>query len=256
MRNLKTILILMIFNCSIYAQDDIDFKYTRDYQRILDMTKMDTSSIFYPKLFKRFLAADTTLTNYEVLALQIGYTDNDNYWPYQDIEMEREIWSLNEHKEFEKAVKTCDTLLSRNPFNILACREKSYAYKKLEQQDSADYYFDRFDKIVRCDLATGDGKSYETSWFVISPADGQWIIRLAFQGNICFMGSGSDKDKNFHDILGYQSDEDDNAKSKKKKKKKDNDCLHLYFNIEHAANRMFGRDGMKQMEELLKENKD
>lgn len=253
MRNIKAILILIIINSSIYVQEDIDFNYSRDYKRILEMTKMDASELFYPKLFKRFLAADSTLTNYEVLALQIGYTDNDNYWPYQDIEMEREIWSLNEQKEYEKAIKTCDTLLSRNPFNILACREKSYAYKKLGQPDSADYYFNRFDKIVRCDLATGDGKTYETSWFVISPADGQWIIRLAFQGNICFMGSGQDNDENFHDILGYQSDDDDDEKSNKKKK--DNDCLQLFFNIEHAANRMFGKEGMKQMEDLLKEDK-
>jgi tetratricopeptide (TPR) repeat protein len=253
MRYFKAILILIIINSSIYAQEDIDFKYSRDYKRILEMTKMDTSALFYPKLYKRFLAADSTLTNYEVLALQIGYTDNDNYWPYQDIEMEREIWGLNEQKEYEKAIKTCDTLLSRNPYNLLACREKSYAFKKLGQPDSADYYFDRFDKIVCCDLATGDGNTYETSWFVISPADGQWIIQLAFQGSICFMGSGQDKDENFHDILGYKSDEEDDSKSKKRKK--ENDCLHLYFNIEHAANRMFGKDGMKQMEELLK-NKD
>jgi Domain of unknown function (DUF4919) len=242
MRNFIRILILFLLANAIYGQEKIDFDYSKDYKVILSQTKSDTSRLFYPKLFQRFLVGDSTLTNYEVLALQIGYTDNDNYWPYQDIEMERDIWSLNEQMEFEKAVKTCDTLLNRNPFNILACREKSYAYKKLGMQDSADYYFDRFDKIVSCDLATGDGISYETSWFVISPADGQWIIKLAFHGNICFMGSGRDKSNNFHDILGFQRDNED---KQTKKKKKDEDCLYLYFNIEHAANRMLGKEGMK-----------
>ncbi len=55
MRKFKTILILLIVNCSTYAQDVIDFYYKRDYKRILEMTKLDTSSIFYQNLFKRFL---------------------------------------------------------------------------------------------------------------------------------------------------------------------------------------------------------
>jgi len=252
MKNYKPILqVLLIFiSSSIYAQEYIDFKYSRDFKRILEMTKVDSSELFYPKLFERFRAADSTLTNYEILALQIGYTDNDNYWPYQDVEMEREIWRLNEQKEYEKAIQTCDTLLSRNPFSILAFREKYYAYYKLGQQDSADYYYERFEKIVLCDLSTGDGKSYKTSWFVLSPADGQWIIKLAFQGHICFMGSGMDNDDNFHDILGYQSIDDE--KKTKKKRKKD-DCLHLYFNIEHAVKRMFGKGGLEKIEEILNE---
>jgi len=235
----------------LLAQEYLDFKYSRDYKNILASTKSDSSNVCYTKLLKRYLSGDSTLTNYEVLALQIGYTDNDNYWPYQDIDMERKIWDMDEEKKYEKAIKTCDTLLSRNPFNILACREKSYAFEKLGQQDSADYYFNRFDKIVLSDLSTGNGKSYESSWFVLSPADGQWIIRLAFQEGICFMGSGHDNNDNFIDILGIISSDNED---KPKKKKKDDDCIKLYFNVEHAANRMFGKEDMKKMEELFKNN--
>ena len=242
MKNLKVILILIICSSAIQAQDTIDFKYSRDYAKIIALTKKDTSGLYFPDLYKRFAAADTTLTNYEVLALQIGYTDNDNYWPYQDIEMEREIWGLNEQKKYKEAIMTCDTLLRKNPFNLLACREKGYGLDKMGQIDSADYYFYKFDKIVTCDFSTGDGTSYETSWFVISPADGQWIIKLALQGSICFMGSGRDKDRNFHDILGYHPDEED---QKSEKKENSSDCMHLYFNIQHAAKRMFGKEGMK-----------
>ena len=249
MKNLKVILILIICSSAIQAQLFIDFNYSRDYNKILALTKKETSGLFYPNLYKRFAAADTTLTNYEVLALQIGYTDNDNYWPYQDVEMEREIWGLNEQKKFKKAIKTCKILLGKNPFNILACREKGYAFNKLGQQDSADYYFYKFNKIVMCDLSTGDGRSYETSWFVISPADGQWIIRLAFHRGICFMGSGRDKDSNFHDILGYHPDDED---QKSEVKENSSDCMHLYFNIQHAAKRMFGKDSKKLFEKFEK----
>ena len=245
MRNLTAFLILLICTCFISAQDKIDFKYSRDYHRILELTKSDTSKLYYPNLYKRYIVGDTTLTNYEVLSLQIGYTDNENYWPYQDIETEREIWNLNEEKKYKKAIKSSNTLLSRNPFYMIACREKSYALGKIGQKDSADYYFNRFNQIVLSDLATGDGKSYETSWFVISPADGQWIIKLPLEGKICFMGSGRDKDKNFHDILGYKPDNEVDSQ----KDGKESDCIHLYFNVQHAVKRMFGKNGMKITEE-------
>lgn len=122
--------------------------------------------------------------------------------------------------------------LDKNPFNLLANREKSYAFRKLSAPDSAQIYINRFDLVALSDLSTGDGLSYESSWFVLSPADGQWIIRLAFQEDICFMGSGRDSDGNFHDILGIQFEDSE-------------ECTNLFFNIEHAASRMFGPEGLK-----------
>ncbi len=235
------LLLISFFTCFAYGQKQIDFNYNRDFDQILARTKVDTSEIYFEKLFPRFLSGDTSLTNYEMIALQIGYTDNDNYWPYQDISIEREIWSLNEKGDYEIALLKCDTLLSSNPFNLIGNREKSYALRKLNKPDSTQIYINKFDLVVLSDLSTGDGRSYETSWFVLSPADGQWIIKLAFQSGICFMGSGRDDSGNFHDILGVQFEDSE-------------ECPHLYFNIEHAANRMFGPEGMKMFEEIEKED--
>jgi len=237
---LRFIIFTLLISTSVFGQERIDFDYSRDYERILAETKVDTSNINFEKLFSRYLRVDSTLTNYEMIALQIGYTDNENYWPYQDIEIEREIWDLNEQGKYKKAIMKCNVLLKNNPFNLIGNREKSYAYRKLGQQDSSKVYINKFDLVTLSCLSSGDGKSYETSWFVLSPADGQWIIKLAFQSSICSMGSGRDNNGNFHDILGIQF-------------KDSEDCMDLFFNIEHAANRMFGKDGMKMFEELEEE---
>lgn len=86
--------------------------------------------------------------------------------------------------------------------------------------------------MVSSVLSTGDGTSYESSWFTLSPADGQWIIKLAFRQSICSMGSGRDEDGNFHDILGIQYEDS-------------GDCTELFFNIEPASGRMFGPEGLQ-----------
>ncbi|PWJ44573.1 DUF4919 domain-containing protein [Sediminitomix flava] len=241
MRFLVLVFLLTSFINYVKAQDYIDFDYHRDYQNILKESKVDSSSINFTSLFNRFLKGDSTLTNYEMIAMQIGYTDNENYWPYQDIMPEREVWSLNEAGKYKEAIKTCEQILLSNPFNILANREKSYAFKKLNQADSASIYFDRFDKIVTSYLSTGNGTSYENSIFVMSPADGQWIIKLAFQSGICYMGSGRDEQGYFHDILGLKMEEDSD------------DCINLYFNIAHASKRMFGPEMSEDLESLIEE---
>ena len=164
--------------------------------------------------------------------MQIGYTDNPKYWPYQDISLERDIWSLNEKSNFELAKKKLDTLLSNNPFNILGHREMSYVLGKLGNKAKADLHYSKFELIVASVLSTGDGTSYETSWFTLSPADGQWIIKLALRQEVCSMGSGSDKNGNFHDILGIKLEGTE-------------ECRDLFFNIETASKRMFGPEGLK-----------
>lgn len=234
MKHIITITLLLSFLLSnlAFSQDNIDFDYSKDYNSILKLTKDSSSDIFYKDLFKRFEQADSTLTNYEMIALQIGYTDNPNYWPYQDITLEREIWSLNEEKEFDKAKSKLDTLLSNNPFSILGHREMSYVYSKLGDKSKTDLHFRKFDLVVSSVLSTGDGTSYESSWFTLSPADGQWIIKLAFSQSICSMGSGRDEDGNFHDILGIQYEDSE-------------DCTELFFNIGPASSRMFGPEGLQ-----------
>lgn len=234
-RTLTTILSILI-TCLSFGQDKIDFDYSKDYDSILKMTKDNTNKLYYNDLLERFQKADSTLTNFELVALQIGYTDNPKYYPYQDIEIEREIWSLNENEEFELAEKKLDTLLSNNPFNILGHREMSYVQNKLGNKEIADLHYAKFNLIVGSVLSTGDGTSYETSWFTLSPADGQWIIKLAFRQGICSMGSGSDSSGNFHDILGIKFEDSE-------------DCKKLYFNIEPATKRMFGKESLN-LEEI------
>lgn len=66
-------MILLVATTCGFAQDT--FNYQTDFKNILAKTKDKNHKLAYNKLLTRFSALDTTLTDYEVLALLIGFTD-------------------------------------------------------------------------------------------------------------------------------------------------------------------------------------
>ena len=93
---MRVILAFLILNLTLAAfGQEFKFDYKKDFYEILEQTSDKTSNLYYLKLLPRFQSNDTTLTDYEVLALMIRYTEDSNYHAYSDISVEREIYSLN-----------------------------------------------------------------------------------------------------------------------------------------------------------------
>jgi hypothetical protein len=230
-------ILLVVSTTSLLATAQEKFNYTKDFKSILAKTKDTGSSLFYDKLFARFVANDSGLTRPEMLSLLIGFTDKPAYKPYNVLEKERLIYQLNDEGKFQQAHDTAIRLLQTYPLSYQGLKELSYAYDRLNKKDSAVYYLDLVAKIMSAMVYSGDGKSFETAMFALGPADGQHLIHSAGLG-IGTMGSGYDKDHHFIDML--QAIMDDGRK------------IQMYFNIEHAAQKMF--DG-KSAEEFLKQNK-
>ena len=83
---------------------NFDFYYNTDFSKILEETKNKESELYYPTQIIRFIKNDTTLTDFEVLALLIGFTDDENYNAYGDITLERDIYSLSDEGTYEEAI--------------------------------------------------------------------------------------------------------------------------------------------------------
>jgi hypothetical protein len=210
------------------------FNYHKDYERILAQTRDSGSVMYYPKLLKRFNRLDTTLNNYQMLVLMIGFTGQPNFKPYKYLSQEREIYDLNDEGKFDEALAYCDTFLAKYPLSQKALIEKSYAFHKKGMEDSSDYYSYKFTLIMRAMNWSGDGLTCETAIFSIGPADGQNFITKFKRAEIgLVMGSSRDKHSNFCDVLEM-------VKGKEGQEKK----TTLYFGIQHASKTM--------IEELLK----
>lgn len=222
---MKKLFALSILIISLKSFGQTTFSYKDDFKKVLAKTKDQNDSLFYDKLLNRFTANDTTLTDFEVLALLIGFTGKPEYKPYQDLDIEREIYKLNGEKKYQEGLDSANKFLKTHPLSVKTLFEKSYSFHKLEQKDSAQYYLYQGRRIFKAMYFSGDGKTPENPSFALGPADGQDYIRKFVGGKIGIMGSGRDKSGNFLDILEAKFD--------------DGQTIKLYFVIQHATRKMF-----------------
>lgn len=222
---MKKFLPLLPLCICLYVNAQTSFNYNSDFKTILAKTRDTANELSYTRLLKRFNKNDTTLSNFEVLALMIGFTDKEDYKPYADLDKERAIYNLNDEGKFEQALAKADSFLSTHPLSVKVLYEKSYAFHKLNKQDSAAVYMLRGIRIFRAMRYSGDGKTTDTPMFALGPADGQDFIHKAVGASIGTMGSSRDKSGNFLDML--------------EAKNKDGKTVMLYFIIQHATEKMF-----------------
>lgn len=95
---------MLLFPFFILAQKN--FTYKKDFDRILKESKNKKSDLFYPNLLERFNKADSTLTDKEVLAMLIAFTDDKHYKPYKDFAFPGELYKMNEENRFEEVIKS------------------------------------------------------------------------------------------------------------------------------------------------------
>src|SRR5260221_3666806 len=233
------LVLIVILTMSMRHTDaqSFEFNYNRDFKKILSETNDPANNLYYEKLVQRFKSNDTTFTNYQILALLIGFTDNVHFKPYDYLSIERRIYSLNGDGKYTDAILLADSLLRYVPVSQQALIETSYAHYKLNQMDSADYCMWKFREIMRTMSMTGDGLTPETAIFSLGPADGQNYIRKGLVSNIGAMGSGRDKQGNFLDILTASIVDEKTGETRNQT---------MYFQIQHAVEKMFEPDELDQ----------
>ncbi|QOW10246.1 DUF4919 domain-containing protein [Kaistella flava (ex Peng et al. 2021)] len=219
----KYLFLFLLFPLSILAQKN--FTYKKDFDLILKESKDKKSDLYYPNLLAKYNKIDSTLTDKEMLAMLISYTEDKNYKPYQDFNFGRKLYKLNEESKFAEVIKTGDAFLAKHPFDLKTLFEVSYAYHQTNKQQEADNYLQKAGFIFGAMFYSGDGMTIENPAFALNPSDGQDFIRKFIGAGIGTMGSGRDENGYFMDML---------------EAKFDNGETHtLYFIIPHATKKMF-----------------
>ncbi|MGX7666691.1 DUF4919 domain-containing protein [Flavobacterium pedocola] len=224
-KKIKTLTLLLFIAFGQFLYGQTTFNYHNDFKSILEKTKDPKSELFYDNLQKRFFVNDTTLTDHQVLALLIGYTNKSEYKPYKDIHKEREIYDLNDENNYQKALDEGLKFIKSHPFSVKTLFEIAYSYHKLGDEGKAEHYAYKGYRIFEAMYYSGNGTTPETPTFALGPADGQDFIRKFVKAKIGTMGSGRDKNNNFLDIL--------------EAKLSDKQTITLYFIIQHATSKMF-----------------
>lgn len=242
---MKKILTLILLSTTLTIFGQKTFNYKDDFKTILARTKDLNDKLSYENLLKRFTVNDTSLTNFEVLALLIGYTDKLDFKPYQDLDSERKIYEINGQGKYKEALKSATIFLKNHPLSIKVIFEKSYSFHELGLKDSSESYFYKGRRIFEAMNFSGNGMSPESPIFALGTADGQDYI-YKFVGSkidgakIGKMGDSRDKNGFFLDILEVVPANGTSS-------------YNLYFIIQHATDKMFSAEDKLNMENALKE---
>jgi hypothetical protein len=219
------LVLLTCMSLSAYEQgpSTAAFNYRRDFKAILEKTQDKESDLSYQKLLIRFLDRDTSLSNAEVLALMIGFTEDTHYKPFDDMEPEQEVFDLNDAGKYSDALEKAKKYLQTHPLSLRVLKEASYCYHSLNKEDSANYYMDLVDKIMSAMTYSGNGKKPETPMFSMGLADGEYFLP-----NVGLKILGKDTDWNqdnlFVEIIDASKSGDDHIK--------------YFFVIQHAKDKI------------------
>jgi hypothetical protein len=173
MHKIGLLAILLLFAFEIFSQEAKYFapEYGKMRLQIFD----NTSPFFYPKLFERYQAGDTTLTVEDFRFLYYGYTFQSKFIPYQKSKyadkmiayMKKGTLTETELNEF---IKLAEQNLRDLPFDIRTINILAYSYK--QKQDSISYQIADFKKkmIIKAILSSGNGLKENTAFHVIDPS--------------------------------------------------------------------------------------
>lgn len=221
MKTLTFICNILFLSVFLNAQE---FNYKDDFETVLKRTKDSSDVLFHEKLMLKYQTNDSSLTDFQMLALLINFTKNDHYKPYQIAASESKIAMLNQKKQYREAILTCDSLLKNHPFNQAILFEKALAHFELNQADSANFYRIKFNRIMDAMSFSGTGTSSDNAIFSLGSRDSHNYIINRLSQQVNQVGSGVDEDGNFLDIIETVDE---------------NEGTHLlHFQIQHAVNKL------------------
>lgn len=132
-----------------------------------------SSTYYYPSLMQRFENYDSTLTLEDYRHLYYGYVFQKNYEPYWRFSEDEELLEYYRKKEIkEKDYKSIIRLVNKSleefPFELNYLNFMCHIYKLKGDEAMVNKISKRLNGIIQVITSSGDGKTCETGFHVIS----------------------------------------------------------------------------------------
>lgn len=129
--------------------------------------------------------SDKFKENYRSLSLDeyfmfyFGQTKSDRYTPYtrNESQIADSIFSLTQRGFHDEAASLGSDYLEKNPSEISIYYHTGNAFLNSGNSEKAEGYFYKYQGLITSIIATGDGKSAESAYIVISSTDEYTIIQ-------------------------------------------------------------------------------
>ncbi len=145
-----------------------------NYREIRATIQNSKSQNYYPRLMRRYMENDTTLTLSQYRCLYYGFTLQEDFVPYQKereklFEKRRELVQTNGSKyACTEAIKVAQLALEDDPFDLLAISTLSFSYLQLKDTVSYTLWNNKQDALLDAIVSSGDGDEVESAIHVIN----------------------------------------------------------------------------------------
>ncbi|MGV8947580.1 MAG: DUF4919 domain-containing protein [Lutibacter sp.] len=183
MRQFLTFAFLMIVLCNVNSQQLPPQK--PNYDLINREIQDSSSNFYYPKLMSRLLAFDTTLSKGDYRHLYYGYIFQKEYQPYWTSPDEENLVKFYRskkvsEKDYDLIIKLASHSISEFPFDLRQINYMGYIYHLKGDEEMAKRVIYRFHGILDAIMSSGDGKTCETGFHVISVSH-EYVMLNMFQ---------------------------------------------------------------------------
>lgn len=155
-----------------------------DYASIKQMTEDPNSAFFYPNIFKRYKANDTTLSFREYRMLYYGYVNQPDYkrtplhTPEDDSIAAIFDKGMLSKDDLKNIVRFGIAYLEKVPFDLKRLNLVHVAASESGDDTTAKIYLNKVRMLALTVLTTGNGLSKETPFYVISDSDENAMINI------------------------------------------------------------------------------
>ena len=125
------------------------------------------AQVSYETLLEKVKKQDPAAVNFK--ELRFAYTETKQYSPYGgDSENRKAMFVALNAKEYDKALASSEKIIGSNYLDINAHFVAYAANRHLGRSEKADYHKYVFENLLKSISDSGDGKTMETAFFVIS----------------------------------------------------------------------------------------
>jgi hypothetical protein len=129
-------------------------------------SNQDSAKRSFAVLLERAKKSDATLDFKE---LRMAYTETSDYSPYGgDRETRKKMFAALNAKEFDAAVESAEKILAKNFVEINAHFVAYVAHREAGRAEKSTFHKFMFDGLVKSITSSGDGKTAETAYVVIT----------------------------------------------------------------------------------------
>lgn len=182
-RNIIVVAVLMMSSMGLQAQGRKGYEVP-DYGLIKRVTKDKSSPSYYPKLFARYTANDTTLNTSDYRMLYYGYFFEDGYRVFGSVsKFDDSLKAIFKKKDINNddrrnAIRYTLDDLKTSPFNLKDIYRLYNLFDLFKDKNNTAIYLRKLEMLAKVISSTGDAMTDTTGLHVLSVEDEYTVVSL------------------------------------------------------------------------------